>query len=279
MELGTGRRICLLFGVAAALVLAPASAVAEAPPLTGTINAVDFAFENPATGQSKVVIAPGGTVQFAYPSGASAHNVNFAGATPSACTQTAGSNSGGVPPLPAVPTAAGWAGSCSFASEGTYAFACQLHPEMKGSVVVAATAPPAEAPGGGGGGSAGGPQGGGSAGAGGGGDGPAASGLQVPRKQPGPSVRGSIRVARDGSQLRVALFARRSALGGKGAKEVKVGHLAKPVAAGRRPFAVKLSAPAVAALAGGGSLPVKVRVTVDPASGTNFVVGTMATIG
>ncbi len=274
MAFETGRRACLLLGVAAVLVLAPASAVAEAPPLSGTINAVDLAFVNPATGQNKVVIAPGGTVDFAYPSGGTTHNVAFTGAAPSACTQTAGTDSGAVPPLPAVPTAAGWAGNCRFDAEGTFGFVCQLHGSMHGSVVVSATVPPAETggSGGSGGGSGGGAQGGGggAGGAGAGSDGPAAGQLRVVRSQTGMVVRGSVLVARAGSRLRVELLARRSALGGRGAKQVGVGHAAKAVGPGRRSFAVKLTATAAAAIAGGGSLPLTVSVTVDPASGPTF---------
>lgn len=271
MAFETGRRACLLLGIAAVLVLAPASAVAEAPPPSGAIDAVDLAFVNPATGQNKVVIAPGGTVDFAYPSGGTTHNVAFAGAAPSACTQTAGTDSGAVPPLPAVPTAAGWAGNCRFDAEGTFGFVCQLHGSMHGSVVVSATVPPAETGGSGGsGGAQGGGGGNGGAGAGANNGGPAASQLRVARSQTGAAVRGSVLVSRAGSRLRVDLLARRSALGGRGAKQVSVGHAAKAVGPGRRAFAVKLTATAAAVIAGGGSLPLTVSVTVDPASGPTF---------
>src|SRR6188768_2231424 len=77
----------------------------------GTIRVVDFGFTNPATGETGVTINAGETVTFSYPEGFSAHNVVFETAAPTSCTQTAGDGSGTIPPLPANPSGAGWAGS------------------------------------------------------------------------------------------------------------------------------------------------------------------------
>lgn len=263
------RRLLSSLALAAFAVLAPAAAVAEAPPLSGAINAVDASWRNPATNQSKVVIAPGGTVDFAYPSGGTVHNVVFTGPAPTSCEQTAGVNSGAVPPLPASPAGPGWAGKCKFDAEATYAFVCGFHAGMKGSVVVSATIP-AEPPEGGGGGG-----GGGGAGGGGGGPadtgGPAASKLVLAGSQRGTAVRGSVVVSGGGSRLTVDLLARRSALGGTGAKPVSAGHLSKAVGAGKRSFSVALSGAARRAIAEAGRLTVTVRVKVKPASGAAFV--------
>lgn len=250
--------------------LVPAVAVAEAPPLTGTINAVDIAWENPANGQNKVTIAPGGTVNFSYPSGGTIHNVVFSGASPTSCTQTAGPNSGPVPPLPANPSGPGWAGNCKFDAEGTFAFVCGFHAGMKGSVVVSATIP-AEPPSGGGGG---GGSGGGAAETG----GPAASKLVVAAVQRGGAVRGSVVVAGAGSRLGVDLMARRSGLGGSGAKLVSVGRVSKAVGAGKRAFSVGLSGAAKRAVAEAGRLAVTVKLKVTPASGAAFTATKAVTV-
>lgn len=261
-------RFAWVAGIAVVAVLVPAVAVAEAPPLTGTINAVDISWENPATGQNKVVIAPGGKVDFAYPSGGTVHNVVFSGASPTSCTQTAGPNSGPAPPLPATPTGPGWAGECKFNAEGTFAFVCGFHAGMNGSVVVASTIP-AEPPGGGGGGS-----GGGAADTG----GPVASKLVVAAVQRGGVVRGSVVVAGAGSRLGVELLARRSALGGSGAKLVSVGRVSKAVGAGKRAFSVALSGAAKRAVADAGGLAVTVKVKVTPASGGAFTATKKVTV-
>lgn len=263
--MGRTKRVAASLALAALVVLVPATAVAEAPPLTGTINAVDTAWRNPANGQSKVVIAPGGTVGFSYPSGASSHNVVFTGPAPTSCEQTAGTNSGAVPPLPANPAGPGWAGNCKFDAEATYTFVCGLHGFMEGSVVVSATIPEEPPPGGGGGGTGGG-GGGGAAGT----SGPAASKLVVAGVQRGGAVRGSVVVAGPGSRLGVELLARRSALGGTGAKLVSVGRISKAVGAGKRTFAVALSGAAKRAVGEAGRLAVTVKVKVRPASGGVF---------
>jgi plastocyanin len=90
-----------------------------------------------------VEIAPGGTVGFAYPSGASSHNVVFDTAQPSSCVQLAGVVNTAAPPLPAFAQPAAWSGECTFNAAGTYTFYCNAHPTtMKGTVVVGDPATP-----------------------------------------------------------------------------------------------------------------------------------------
>ena len=126
----------------AALALAvPALAPGDAPPSSASFTAVDSAWNVSGSSAHAVTIAAGGTVTFGYPSGTSAHNADFAGGlAPASCTQTAGSSAGATPPLPAKPKAAGWSGTCRFDAPGRYAFHCDLHSTMKGTIdVVAAT--------------------------------------------------------------------------------------------------------------------------------------------
>ena len=106
------------------------------PPPAPTINAFDFGFDNPATHANSVTIAAGESVVFAYPSGGNGHNVDFSDAQPSACTQTAGTNSGAVPPLPALPGGPGWIGMCRFDVPGTYTFTCDAHAFETGTIIV-----------------------------------------------------------------------------------------------------------------------------------------------
>ncbi len=91
--------------VAAVGVPALASGAPQRAP--GTINAYDFGFNNPATGDSTVTINAGETVSFSYPTGGNAHNVDFDDVAPTSCTQTAGDDIGPVPPLPGFPDSAG----------------------------------------------------------------------------------------------------------------------------------------------------------------------------
>jgi hypothetical protein len=83
--------------VCAAIVVIPAFAYGDSePPLTGSIQAYDIGFENPATHEPTVTIAAGGTVTFSYPSGGNSHNIDFFDKQPASCTQTAGSDEGSV---------------------------------------------------------------------------------------------------------------------------------------------------------------------------------------
>ena len=140
MKVGLG----LTLGVAVLTAALPAAARGQA----ASVRAVDFAFTNVASpASSTVVIAPGQDVAFGYPSGASIHNVDFTAAQPAACTQTSPGGGGSVPPLPSVPTAPGWSGSCRFDAPGAYPFVCGQHPGMTGAVqVTGAPPPPAGAP-------------------------------------------------------------------------------------------------------------------------------------
>jgi plastocyanin len=135
--------LALAAGVGAAVAL-PAFAPGDAPPSTASFTAQDYAWHVTGGSATSVTIAVGGTVAFAYPSGASTHNADFSGTAPSSCTQTAGAGSGSVPPLPAYPTAPGWTGSCRFDTPGTYSFHCDAHQTMHGTIEVVdpnATAP------------------------------------------------------------------------------------------------------------------------------------------
>src|SRR5262249_42097177 len=114
--------------------------------MTASIQAYDFGFQDPSTGDTTVTIAAGGTASFSDPSGNSAHNVDFTDGDPTSCTQTAGPVLGPVPPLPAFTLPKGWAGTCTFNAPGTYSFVCDAHPQMVGTVVVMASATPTPTP-------------------------------------------------------------------------------------------------------------------------------------
>src|SRR5205814_1202012 len=88
-------------------------AVATGTSTTASFTAVDFGWRaNGGTGTS-ATIAQGGTVTISYPTGSSMHNADFgSGSQPTSCAQTAGANSGSVPPLPHTPTSPGWSGTC-----------------------------------------------------------------------------------------------------------------------------------------------------------------------
>ncbi|HEX6022931.1 MAG TPA: hypothetical protein VFZ00_13105, partial [Solirubrobacter sp.] len=119
--------------VAAVGVPALASGESRAP---GFIEARDFEFVNPATGETTVTILAGETVTFSYPDGGNFHNVDFPANEPTSCTQTAGPVVGAVPPLPTFPSPEGWAGVCTFTQPGSYFFVCGAHGFMTGEVVV-----------------------------------------------------------------------------------------------------------------------------------------------
>ena len=138
--------VAALLAGALIAVAVPGLAPGDAPPSSASFTAVDFAWQ--VTGDqasSSVTIAKGGTVTFGYPSGRSRHNADFSGGPPpTSCTQTAGTQGGTPPPLPTLPTAAGWSGTCRFDTPGTYAFHCDLHPTLMYGVitVVDPSAPP-----------------------------------------------------------------------------------------------------------------------------------------
>jgi plastocyanin len=124
-----------LAGLAGLAVAALPTIASGDPPSSGSFTAVDDSW-NAGGGGNSVSIAPGGTVTFSYPTGFTSHNADFTGSAPSSCTQTTGTNSGAVPPLPHNPTTQGWSGTCTFNAPGTYTFQCDMHPFMTGSVVV-----------------------------------------------------------------------------------------------------------------------------------------------
>ena len=106
----------------AAAVLAAAllvSGPAESQTPAASIVASDNAFKTASGDPANVTIAPGGRVDFAYPTGSNAHNVVFTGnAPPTSCTTTAGPAATNEA-LPAMPSTQGWAGHCEFGTFGT----------------------------------------------------------------------------------------------------------------------------------------------------------------
>jgi plastocyanin len=135
----------VVLAIGAGVGVAAAATPADSPPPTASFTAADFAWNVSGGTSTEANIAAGGTVTFAYPTGASNHNADFgSGPQPTSCTQGAGTGSGAVPPLPHQPTAPGWSGTCTFATAGTYTFHCDMHPFMTGTIVVGnAPAPPA----------------------------------------------------------------------------------------------------------------------------------------
>ena len=126
----------LAAGTAAAYAVCGPAAVGASAPSTAAVTAVDFDWSMPGATDYTATIAAGGSVTFSYPAGVSIHNVDFTGGGPTACTQTAGATVGPVSPLPAVPEAPGWSGTCRFDTPGTYLFVCDNHNYMKGTIVV-----------------------------------------------------------------------------------------------------------------------------------------------
>jgi plastocyanin len=221
--------LALAAGVGAAVAL-PALAPGDAPPSSASFIARDFSWEVDGGSATSVTIAVGGTVAFAYPSGAYRHNADFSNTPPSSCTQTAGVDSGPVPPLPAHPTTHGWSGTCSFDAPGTYSFHCDEHPSMHGTIeVVDPNAPPPTTPPTGttqapppgqttpppGDGTVGHP-----------GDGTVPLHATVARSQAGATVRGTVRLPSSGWRLVVRAFASGRALAAHPpahARKVRVG--------------------------------------------------------
>jgi hypothetical protein len=86
------------------------------------------------TTSNTATIATGGTVTFGYPTGTSLHNAAFtAAAKPTACTPALGATFATPTPAARAP----WTASCRFDTPGTYAFVCQVHPNMRAPVIVA----------------------------------------------------------------------------------------------------------------------------------------------
>jgi plastocyanin len=259
-------------GIGMLLTGGPASG--QTPVATVVATATDE-FRTPDGDLAKEVQIPvGGTVAFTNTSGVQ-HNVDFdEGNVPDSCTQTSGPTSGDVPPLPTVPTGDAWTGTCRFDSAGRYAFACDLHPNMQGSIVVgsdgslppppAPVPPPAAGPPPPPGAPTPAPPAPASA--------PAASKLTLAALQRGSVVHGSLTVRSAGARLLVRALARRRAVFvSKSAKQVEVGRqLRRSVGPGRVSFTVALTAPAREALRRSGRLAISVRLTLTPASGARY---------
>jgi plastocyanin len=255
-------------GIGAFLIGGPAHSQTPAASVVASGTANTFS-------PSSVTIATGGTVDFTYPTGTRLHNVSFTNMQPALCQLTAGPTPGPGTPLPTTPAPAPWAGTCTFAAAGTYAFVCDRHPGMTGSVTVVDPAvvpnpppplppepappppppppppvpPPAPPP-----------------------PGPAASALQVAAAQRGVAIRGSVKVSSAGSRLLARAFARRKALfGGQSTRQVQVGRQSRAsVGAGRVAFAVQISAVARRALRRNGRLAISLRLTVTPPGGPAY---------
>jgi plastocyanin len=122
----------LIGGLLATIPVLTASATSTLP-MTASFTASDFQWTADGGGNS-VNIAPGGTVQFSYPSGGSEHNVDFRpGALPTSCTANGTAQS---PPVPSLPTGPGWTATCTFNTAGTYVFHCDRHTDMTGTIYV-----------------------------------------------------------------------------------------------------------------------------------------------
>lgn len=229
------RRARLLFAVlpALALILLPAVA-SSADPTIEASGGGPYSW-SPSSAQT----AAGGTVSFKNPSGSVLHGLTWAsGPETPKCSN-----------IPINDGKTSWAGNCSFAQAGTYGFYCSVHPtEMKGTITVTADGgPPPPPP----------PPPPGSSG------GPAASGLQLAKRQRGGSARGSIDVGDDGSRLVVELRGARALLGTGRAGTMRVGHIVRGAGAGHVSFAVPLTRVARSVLAHGRhALPLTATVTV-----------------
>jgi len=292
--------IALPAGAALAIGLPALAPGDAAPPATGSFTAVDLAWQ--VTGDaasSSVTIAKGGTVTFGYPAGRTRHNADFTGGPmPASCTQTAGTQGGTPPPLPTVPTAAGWSGTCTFDTPGTYAFHCDMHPAvMHGTIVVVdpnAPPPTTRSPGttsvpsptttttGGGAMSPGdtaptGTTGTTSAGR----ASPLRVGLSIAHVQRGTVVRGVAIAAAAGTRIDVTAAASNRALAirrPRHARQVRVGaRRVRATAAGRTSFSLTLDATARGALRRRHSLVIALRVVVT-APGARAVVRTATVV-
>jgi plastocyanin len=266
--------VALAAGSAIAFAVAAAAPVDAAAPQTASFTAIDFAWEVTGSTDNTATITAGGTVTFGYPSGGSAHNVDFAsGPSPTSCTQTTGLNTGGaVPPLPTVPTVPAWSGTCRFNTPGTYTFVCDMHPlMMTGAVVVeapstttgttttsattttgsgpTATSPGAAAPG----------------------SGSSAPRVTVARRQRGTVLRGAVTTPAGASQIVVTAFISNRALAQhrpKHVRRVRVGsRIRRSTGTGTTSFTVALNAAARRALHRRHRVDVTLRIVVTPPDG------------
>jgi hypothetical protein len=136
----------LVAAAAFAGALLPATARADAPPLSARYTAADISGTNhqwyvTGTTTTTSTIATTGVVTFDYPVGTPAttrHDVNFTSTLKPTC------QTGGVTPnppytVPNPPRVAPWTATCRFDTPGTYRFMCQVHPSMTGTVNVVGT--------------------------------------------------------------------------------------------------------------------------------------------
>jgi plastocyanin len=136
------------------------TATATATPMPARIEAKDSATRNwfqdassASDTDSSVIVKVGERVTFAFPAGASSHNVTFPNAPkPALCPQTKAANAvpfldaDDAPPMPGFAQPVGWEGNCTFDAPGTYTFVCGTHPEMTGTVVVQNAGEPTPTP-------------------------------------------------------------------------------------------------------------------------------------
>jgi plastocyanin len=292
------RTALLMLALSAAGGITATIAHGDDPPTTATFKTVDGAevFQRVlGSGSSTSAdIVTGGTVTFTNAS-VETHNVDFAapGQAGVSCQQTVGGTSASALKFPSSPAAGSWSGACTFTRAGTYSFMCDHHVGMTGTVVVhdpagppgTTTAPtptpttpvetippgsttttptPTTST-------------------------PSATGMPTPSAdqtpvadakalsvrvklvQRGSSVRGTISGARGSARVRIALTARRGAIGlaGRAATPVGVGSIgAQTTRNGTLAFVVKLDGKARAALAKRGRLAVTLLVTAPPVTGT-----------
>ncbi|HEY5977723.1 MAG TPA: hypothetical protein VIT85_07680, partial [Solirubrobacterales bacterium] len=149
---------------------------------------------------TQAATTPGGSVTFKSPSPGVPHGLSWTG----------GPETPGCSGVPVNDGKTAWSGSCAFVQPGDYTFVCYVHPtEMKGTIAVGSggsgpLVPPPPGPSGG----------------------PAASGLEMAKRQRGGSLRGSILLRAPGN-LEVELLAARSLLGIGKAGKVRVGRIAR----------------------------------------------------
>jgi plastocyanin len=267
----------LAAGTAAAYAVSGPAAAGSSAPSTASVTAVDFDWSMPGSTDYTDTIAAGGSVTFSYPSGVSIHNVDFTGGGPTACTQTAGAAAGPVSPLPAAPEAPGWSGICRFDTPGTYAFVCDNHNYMKGTIVVegrgASTTTTGASTTSTGSSSAPGDQtpGAGSSAPGGSSSPSVRPRVSVAHRQRGAVLRGTVTTPAGRSQIRVTAY-----LTAHGSR-IRVGSQTRhSTGAGTTAFAVRLGAAGRRALTRAHRVAVALRVVVTPAGGHPVTTKTVA---
>jgi hypothetical protein len=139
----------LLAAAALVIALPPATARADAPPLSVDYTATDATATNhqwyvTGTTTTASTIATSGVATFRYVTGSSIHNVTFTSALKPTC-QVAGTTPNPPYTVPNRPSRPPWTASCRFDTPGTYSFVCQVHPTMTGTIDVVGTSVPGSA--------------------------------------------------------------------------------------------------------------------------------------